>query len=84
MSAKMTRESTKVGEGQVTYELEFETPVLIQSGAYGLLTIPKNEVRLRTDDFDCEEARTRNNLDCKVVDTTETDIIVKIGDLCWY
>ena len=84
LTASMTRDSIKVGESQVTYELEFETPTLLQSGAYALLSIPKNEIKLRNDDFDCEEAITKNNLDCRVVESREEYYDVQISDLCWY
>ena len=67
-NAEMKRESIKIGEEMVTYELAFIAPNMIQSNAYALLSIPKNEVRLQEDTFDCEEVRTRNNLECRVID----------------
>ena len=66
--AEMKRESIKIGEEMVTYELAFIAPNMIQSNAYALMSIPKNEVRLQEDTFDCEEVRTRNNLECYVID----------------
>ena len=81
--AEMKRESIKIGEEMVTYELAFTPPNMIQSNAYALLSIPKNEVRLQEDTFDCEEVRTRNNLECQVIDQSEDFYYVRIGDLCW-
>ena len=36
------------------------------------------------DDFDCEEAWNKNNLDCQVIGSLESHYEVKISDLCWY
>lgn len=48
------------------------------------MSVPRNEIKLRDDEFSCEDARTRNNMICEVIETSDNEFILKISNLCEY
>lgn len=82
---KMVRKSTKIGEIEAGYELSFVTPNNIWSGSYGHLSVPKNEVKaINYRYLTCMDAEKRRNMDCELLETTDSDYVIKVSDICDY
>lgn len=46
--------------------------------------MPANEIRVRNNDIDCEDARTKQNFECEVIDSDQDHFTIKVDNLCRY
>ena len=81
--ATFVRDSTKIGEEDVTYELAFVTPNNIWVDSLVIVSVPKNEVKpLLSQQVTCMNSERRRNLDCELVEETESDYFIEVRRIC--